>query len=164
MLKKVTVILILLLPAIYLYPQDFISGNVNEYLKVDSVYADTILYSGDASNFSPGDKVLLIQMTGVDLIYEGLGVGGRGIPNRGTRDDDNNTGKYEILQIAEVISAGSKMVFTAEMEASFDPSAITASNPNMFFQKRNILPSRYGFNMLKSAKKGWEVPLLVMTY
>ncbi len=120
MLKKVTAILILLLPAMYIYPQDFISGTVNEYLEVDSIYADTVLFSGDASNFNPGDKVLLIQMTGVDLIYEGVGVGGRGIPNRATRDDDNNTGRYEILQIDEVNIPDSKMIFTAEFLNTYD--------------------------------------------
>ena len=94
MLKKVTAILFLFLPVMYhIYPQDFISGTVNQYLQVDSIYADTVLYSGDASNFNPGDKVLLIQMTGVDLFYDGLGVGDRGIPDRGTRLSDRNTGR-----------------------------------------------------------------------
>ena len=121
MLKKVTAILLLFLPAIYyIYPQDFISGTVNQYLQVDSIYADTVLYSGNASNFNPGDKVLLIQMTGVDLFYDGLGVGQRGIADRGTRLSDRNTGRYEILQIDEVMSVDSKMIFTSDFLNTYD--------------------------------------------
>ncbi|MBN2214466.1 MAG: gliding motility-associated C-terminal domain-containing protein [Bacteroidales bacterium] len=100
-----------------IFPQDFISGTVNQYLKVDSLYADTVMFTGDAGSFNPGDKVLLIQMTGVELIYDG-GVDNRGVPNRGSRDDDHNTGKYEILQIAEII--GNKMIFTADFLHSYD--------------------------------------------
>jgi hypothetical protein len=121
MLKKVNEILFLaLITCSYSFSQDFISGTVNEYLKVDSIYADTVLYSGDANNFNPGDKVLLIQMTGVLLDYEGLGEGNRGIPNRGTRYSDQNTGKYEILQIDEVFPASNKMIFTSDFIRSYD--------------------------------------------
>ncbi len=121
MLKKVTVISLLFFPAIYnIYPQDFISGTVNQYLQVDSIYADTVLFSGNAGDFNPGDKVLLIQMTGVELFYDGLGVGSRGIADRGTRLSDRNTGRYEILQVDEVDTAKRKMVFTADFLNTYD--------------------------------------------
>ncbi|HJX70483.1 MAG TPA: hypothetical protein VJ346_00980, partial [Bacteroidales bacterium] len=118
-MKKVNAILPLLILTLgYTFSQNFISGTVNQYLKVDSIYADTVLFSGDASSFNPGDKVLLIQMTGVELGYEGIGVGDRGIPNRGTRDSDRNTGRYEILQMDEII--GNKMIFTSDFMNEYD--------------------------------------------
>ena len=119
MLRKVIVISVLFFPAFCIsYSQDLISGVINQYLKVDSIYADTVVFSGDAGSFESGDKVLLIQMTGVELDYEGLGVGGRGIPNRGTRAEDHSTGMYEILQMDEI--KGNKMVFTSDFLNSYD--------------------------------------------
>jgi gliding motility-associated-like protein len=117
-LRKVNGILFFLLITFsYSFSQDFISGTVNHYLKVDSIYADTVMFTGDAGSFNPGDKVLLIQMTGVILFTE-TGVGNRGVADRGTRESDQNLGKYEILQMEEII--GNKMVFTADFMNEYD--------------------------------------------
>ncbi len=117
-MRKVNAILFFLIITFgYSFSQDFISGTVNQYLKVDSIYADTIMFTGNASSFNPGDKVLLIQMTGVELVTA-TGVGGRGVADRGTRLSDHNLGKYEILQMDEII--GDKMIFTADFMNAYD--------------------------------------------
>ncbi len=123
MIRKVIVIVFLLSTGFcHSFSQDMISGTVNHYLKVLSVSTDQVTYKDTIaeSNFIQGDKVLLIQMTGVDLYYDGFGVGSRGQADRGTKNSDRNTGKYEILQIGEVNTSTNTIVFTSDLNKSFD--------------------------------------------
>jgi gliding motility-associated-like protein len=112
----------LIIPAIiYLicrsvYSQE-ISGIVNYYLEVDSVFNDTVKVSGsDLSSFSAGDYVLLIQMTGATFLE------GTNHPRdyASSLDDRRNCGKYEFLQIEDIITPQNYIVFTSYLLNEFN--------------------------------------------
>jgi gliding motility-associated-like protein len=86
-------------------------GVVNHYLQVDSVLNDRVLVtsSSELSYFQPGDKVLLIQMTGATMP---TGPGFLTNPNK-YKDEWHEVGNYEILQVDEVITGTDNyIVFT----------------------------------------------------
>jgi len=98
-----------------LYSQD-IGGVVNYYLEVDSVFNDTIKVTGSLGDFSAGDYVILIQMTGASFLEDGdhprhyaLGL-----------DQPKNCGKYEILQIEDIITPENYLVFTSYLLNEYD--------------------------------------------
>ena len=86
-------------------------GVVNHYLQVKNVLNDRVLVtsSTELSYFHPGDKVLLIQMTGATMpTIPGFETN----PNR-YKDEWRNAGMYEILQVDQVITgANNYVVFT----------------------------------------------------
>jgi len=82
-------------------------GSPNHYLKVDEVLANgvriTETLADQLSQFAPGDKILMIQMTGA--------LNDTTIANFKTfsfrsRKTLQNTGKFEILQVDEINTAG----------------------------------------------------------
>ncbi len=98
-----------------------ISGSPNHYLKVDGVFSNgvsvTETLTGHLSNFKPGDKVLLIQMTGVTLM-DGAGFE---VTEQRFKKNNNNTGKYEVLQIDEVIvGSDTSVIFTDNLSNQYD--------------------------------------------
>jgi hypothetical protein len=108
-LKRAILIPILFTVCIPLFTQT-IGGVVNYYLAVDSVFNDTIRVTSDPSvNFAVGDFVILIQMTGATIL-EG--------PNHPRSyavglDQRRNCGKYEFLEIEDIITPENYIVFTS---------------------------------------------------
>jgi len=108
-LKRAILIPILFAVCIPLFAQQ-IGGVVNYYLEVDSVFNDTIRVTSDPTvNFTVGDFVILIQMTGATILegpnhprYHALGL-----------DQRRNCGKYEFLQIEDIITPENYIVFTS---------------------------------------------------
>jgi gliding motility-associated-like protein len=108
-LKRAILIPILFSFCIPLFTQS-IGGVVNYYLEVDSVFNDTIRVTSDPSvNFSVGDFVILIQMTGATLLE------GANHPrdHAAGLDQRRNCGKYEFLQIEDIITPENYIVFTS---------------------------------------------------
>ncbi len=90
-----------------LYSQE-IGGVVNYYLEVDSVFNDTVKVTGSMDDFSEGDYVILIQMTGTTILEDA------NFPRSlGAIDNRRNCGKYEFLQIEKKITPENYMVFTS---------------------------------------------------
>jgi gliding motility-associated-like protein len=86
---------------------------------VNSVLTDRVLVvsSAELNFFQPGDKVLLIQMTGGTL----PGTGSFLTNSTRTREAFNNAGKFEILQVDEIITGGSNyVVFTDDLSNTYD--------------------------------------------
>ncbi|MFO7658084.1 MAG: gliding motility-associated C-terminal domain-containing protein [Bacteroidales bacterium] len=121
MQKKVIVISVLVYTFCISFSQDTITGIVNHYLKVLAVGADEVNYEDhpEISYFKEGDKVLLIQMTGVELDITG-GTGNRGEPVRGSKTSDKNTGRYEILRVEEVDIINKKIIFTSSLMNTYN--------------------------------------------
>jgi gliding motility-associated-like protein len=99
-----------------------ISGVPNHYLKVNEVLADRVKVSetiaGELDNFVAGDKVLIIQMTGVTLST----ADGFKTNNSRTKESMHNAGRFEILQVDEVIEFGgfTYVVFTDNLSNTYD--------------------------------------------
>jgi gliding motility-associated-like protein len=110
----------LILPAlIYLvcrsvYSQN-ISGIVNYYLEVDSVFNDTVKVIGSMDDFDEGDYVILIQMTGATILE--VPAFPRWI---GEIDDRRNCGKYEFVQIEKKITPENYIVFTSYLANEYN--------------------------------------------
>lgn len=99
-----------------------ISGDIKDYyLKVDEVYADGVRVTGSPgqlANFAPGDRVLIIQMTGVTIDDSGDFL----INGTRTKKAVGNTGKFEILQVDEVNTLGADTIiyFTDNLTNGYD--------------------------------------------
>ena len=89
-----------------------ISGTINSYAKVVSADGLDLVTLSDASAFSVGDTVLIIQMKGVEI----------NVPNDkdafGTRQSSYSAGKYEFIIILS--KSGNQITFSAEMTNSYD--------------------------------------------
>jgi gliding motility-associated-like protein len=91
-------------------------GVINHYLQVMSVETDRVLItpSSELPYFHPGDKVLLIQMTGATMpTIPGFLTN----PNK-YKEEWRNAGMYEILQVGEV--NGNYVVFTRDHVNIYD--------------------------------------------
>jgi len=94
-------------------------GVVNHYLEVKNVLTDRVLVtsSSELSYFHPGDKVLLIQMTGATMPTN---TGFLTNPNK-YKDEWRNAGMYEILQVDQVITGSNNyIVFTDDHINPYD--------------------------------------------
>jgi gliding motility-associated-like protein len=84
-------------------------GILNGYLKVDEVLTNGVRVTqtaeGELSPFMPGDKVLLIQMTGVTIIDTLANPNFKTSESR-TRQSFNNAGRFEILQVDMINTSG----------------------------------------------------------
>lgn len=121
-MKRIFVILTGILAFLYSgISQDItVSGIVNHYLQVTDVLADRVqvTVSADLSHFEPGDKVMLIQMTG-GMVYQGVDFLTK---NLRARESFYNAGRFEILQIEQVITGPSNyVVFTDDVFNVYDP-------------------------------------------
>jgi gliding motility-associated-like protein len=98
-----------------------ISGVVNSYYKVTEVFATYIQMDlgEDLSTLNPGDKIVLMQMTGVDVFYPGFETDDNLIYN-----NFGNSGHYEMLSVKSVDnSTGVKRI---EVTVTLDPGKYTA--------------------------------------
>jgi gliding motility-associated-like protein len=97
-----------------------ISGIPNHYLQVDSILADRVrvVETAELSYFQPGDKVLIIQITGGE-VFDGANFK---TANNKYQKTYNQVGKFEILQLDEVWESGGRkyVVFTDNLENAYD--------------------------------------------
>ena len=100
-----------------------ISNISNHYLKVISVAIDRVSIvettPGELSNFLPGDKILVIQMTGITLDDSpGFLTDGE----RRIKKEKKNTGRFEVLQLDEVLISATDtvVVFTDSLSNIYD--------------------------------------------
>jgi len=96
-----------------------VSGIVNKYLPIDSVVnPDIAYYPSDAqiNDFAPGDKVLLIQMTGTLLNTPGKY---RGSLDYGSVLNENNCGNYEFLEINRIDKINNRIFFTKNFKQTY---------------------------------------------
>lgn len=103
-----------------LFTQVLISGVINKYTKVVSISSlkDTVLVT-DASLFSDGDTVLIMQMRGADgrpYTYFNEELFGRV-----DLSSVKKAGKYEILIVKKVIYADNKIVLRNPLDKLYDP-------------------------------------------
>jgi gliding motility-associated-like protein len=100
-----------------------ISGIPNHYLQVNTLLSDRVLVTPTAELgfFNPGDKVMLIQMTGAQP--SGPETYPDFLTNRNrSKKAYRNTGKFEILQVYEVITgADNYVVFTDNIFNTYNP-------------------------------------------
>ncbi|GAH12176.1 unnamed protein product, partial [marine sediment metagenome] len=91
--------------------QTSISGVVNSYIDVTGIIDADELTVSDASAFSPGDTILLIQM-------KGLGIDTTNSTSFGERQNSYSAGKYEIIIIASI--SGNDITLASDMTNSYD--------------------------------------------
>ncbi|MBE9510381.1 MAG: gliding motility-associated C-terminal domain-containing protein [Bacteroidetes bacterium] len=91
--------------------QTSISGIVNSYIDVTGIIDADELTVSDASAFSPGDTVLLIQM-------KGLAINNTNDANFGSRQNVYSAGKYEVIIIASI--SGDDITLASDMTNSYD--------------------------------------------
>jgi len=84
-----------------------LSGVVNDYARIVSIDAADQVTVDDASAFSEGDTVLVIQMKGVEIL-------GSNDNNFGSKQGWGGVGKYEFIRIASV--SGNQVSFTNELQ------------------------------------------------
>jgi gliding motility-associated-like protein len=94
-----------------------VSGIVNSYLKVIEVQTDRVKVESnpELSLFQSGDKVMLIQMTGAQKA-------GQNDTTSGLFSNARNCGKFEILQIDEVLTVGPDIyiIFTDNVDNAYN--------------------------------------------
>ena len=98
-MNKVQVLILFLFVYTSSFAQTEISGVINNYTSVNTIDADTCfskLTVEDASLFSVGEKVILIQMQGATIDESNTS-------SFGTVNNLNNTGNYEINEIESII-------------------------------------------------------------
>ncbi len=107
-----------------IYAQPEISGIINAYSKVDSVFPtkDTLIVT-DPSLFNNGDTVMIYQAKGADAyvgddLWETIG---RIFP---INDDINSAGKYEIIIVDAVIPAEKLVVLRVALANQYDPEGL----------------------------------------
>ena len=103
-------LLMLLISLLYAspnYSQTDISGVINEYASVDSIWGNqAVILSNTEHPFQPGDTALLMQIKGMSVYtHDDLG-------EFGWQQDLNNSGNYEFLLIDQVNS--DTIIFTRE--------------------------------------------------
>ena len=99
-----------------------VSGIENHYLEVTDVLVDRVRVNpgDDLARFQPGDKVLIIQMTGSTL-YGSETYADFETHLIKSRRAWNSSGKFEILQVDEVITgADNYVVFTDNLTNSYN--------------------------------------------
>jgi len=93
--------------------QESISGTINKYAKVVSVDGPDQVTLSNATNFSVGDTVLIIQMKGIEI----------NVPNNsnfGLKQNSYSAGFYEFIIISNI--TGNQITFQADMVHSYDAS------------------------------------------
>lgn len=103
-----------------------LSGVQNHYLEVQNIVGSNIYYvdSPEDAEFNPGDKVLIIQMTGQVFDVSGQYRYGISMGDPWNHDPlktgDKNCGVYEIMQIAEIDRANSIIKFTSNLTRTYN--------------------------------------------
>lgn len=103
------------------YSQTPISGIINEYTAVDSIYPtkDTIEVR-NPSLFSANDTVMMYQVKGADVRIDTTSPGTRHL--FGTLASANNAGNYEIILVNEVV--GNKVIFKVSLNNTYTTNDI----------------------------------------
>ncbi len=91
--------------------QTSISSTINSYIDVTAIIDTDELTVSNASAFSPGDTVLLIQM-------KGFAINNTNDANFGSRQNVYSAGKYEIIIIASI--SGNNITLASDMTNSYD--------------------------------------------
>ncbi len=114
-MKHLTTILFLFAFTILLRGQENIGGIVNEYFAVSAIpNTNTITCTGeDLSSLEPGDKVLLIQMTGAGFTIFNVR------DNNHVDQNIGSGGKYEFLSVLTVNNVSKEITFTANFKNSY---------------------------------------------
>lgn len=106
-----------LLSILLVRAQETLNGVINSYYQVDNVGVNTVTLNAGTppTDLNPGDKVLLVQMTGCKLFATGL-------PNDdGLVDNIYDAGNYELLAVKG--KAGNDVEFTtASFKKTYDNS------------------------------------------
>ncbi len=99
-----------------LFSQDYIGGVVNSYYEVSSVGVNGVsLVETNLSDLKPGDKCILIQMSGVQLNKPA----GYEIQNGLTYSDFKNAGVYELLTVLKINDVSKSITFTEDIKVNF---------------------------------------------
>ena len=93
--------------------QQSIKGVVNSYYKVSTFSTNSVTMSAgeDVSTLQPGDKVILMQMTGVTVTFT--------VNSDALNNSLVDAGKYEMLYVSSVNIPSRIVTFTQNIKASF---------------------------------------------
>lgn len=114
---------LLLLAKASLSQQIIVTGeSPNYYLKVEEVFTDRVRITetkpGQLEQFVPESKVMIIQMTGVTIDTSSSNF--ETTASR-TKYENQNTGKFEVLQVDEVVTGADTLIyFTDNFANSYD--------------------------------------------
>lgn len=102
-----------------LFSQTPVSGVINKYTKVNSILSksDTLIVA-DASQFSNGDTVLIMQMKGASVRTTTLN--NEELFGRVDLGTVNNTGKYEIIIAKKILIAENKVILRNPLAKLYD--------------------------------------------
>ncbi len=116
------IILLLFFVGLHAYAQN-ISGVVNQYYEVTGVYSTYVQMdlSEDLSTLQPGNKVILMQMTGVELLNENFPTQTEGFANFGP---NQSAGRYEMLAVKSVNNVTKRVEFTVNLDPANDYSTV----------------------------------------
>ncbi len=108
------------------YAQTSLIGVQNQYFEVTSIVnaSNTVTCTTTGlSNLNPGDKVILIQMKGCDIVRNSIVWGTNWEINNGELSDINLVaGRYEYLAVNTVNTGSGQVVFTANFKRTYDAS------------------------------------------
>jgi gliding motility-associated-like protein len=112
-LRKELIYIVLLILVGHRYTQcQNISGVVNSYYKVSAIHSDHIELAGeDLSTLHPGDKVILMQMTGVEVTYNPIA--NQSYNNFGV---NQSAGRYEMFAVKSVNIVSKQVAFTVSLD------------------------------------------------
>ena len=104
------------------YSQTSISGTINEYTLIDSIYPtkDTIEVKNSSSYFAD-DTVMVYQVKGADARTD-TSMTVRHLFGTLTASDANNSGKYEIILVEKVV--GNKIILKVSLNNDYDIEGI----------------------------------------
>jgi len=100
-----------------------VSGIANHYLEVDSVEPDRVrvVVTAELAHFQPGDKIMIVQMTGSTLHDASTVANFKTNPGK-FHKAWNQVGSFEILQLDEVYDDNGKWIaFTDAFHYAYDP-------------------------------------------
>lgn len=112
-MKKSIASIFLLLVSCLLASGQEIGGVVNSYYKITDLFATYVQADAgeDLSSLQPGDKVMLIQMSGIE-VYNGPGFES----SNQFYDDFATAGRYELLAVKSVNNISKQVEFTVTLD------------------------------------------------
>lgn len=109
---SIVVLVLTTLAAVCVNGQTNLAGRVNQWTEVTAINAcDSTVFVTDASSYSPGDRVFLIQMKGVDIVVANDST-------YGSLRSLNSAGACEFLTVAYV--SGTGITFTSRFANTYD--------------------------------------------
>lgn len=121
-MRRLFTILILILPLLQIYSRSSIGGVVNTYHEVQNVYSLYLVAAPteDLSGLHPGDKILLVQMSGVE-VYSGSGFQN----SLQSYTQFLNAGRYYLLSVKSVNNTTKRVDFAVSIDATIFTSGQT---------------------------------------